>query len=306
MKTERTTLTINGHDVECRHGGSGPVLLLVHGMAGRSATWTPVMELLADHFTVIAPDLPGHGHSDKPRGDYSLGAYASFLRDLLIELGHDRATVVGQSLGGGIAMQFAYQHPEYCERLVLVSSGGLGDDVSLLLRMLTLPGLDYVLPVAFLPIIREQIVNVAGLLGKIGVHPSPQVVQMWQAYDSLGDGETRTAFLHTLRSVVDLQGQRVSAHDRLHLAADLPALIVWGDHDHIIPVQHAHDAHDALPGSRVEIFEGAGHFPHAEQPVRFAKLLHEFVASTEPMTSTSARDLRHASKRATGATVSGK
>lgn len=268
------------------------MLLLVHGMAGRSATWKPVMELLGDHFTVVAPDLPGHGRTDKPRGDYSLGAYASFLRDLLIELGHDRATVVGQSLGGGITMQFAYQHPEYCERLVLVASGGLGTEVSPLLRALTLPGLDYVLPVAFLPVISDGLNSITRLFGKVGLQPSAQTVQMWHAYESLSDTEGRTAFLHTLRSVVDLQGQRVSAMDRLYLAAAMPTLIVWGDNDRIIPVQHAHDAHEAVPGSRLEIFEGAGHFPHAEDPLRFARLLHDFVATTEPLTSATASDLR--------------
>lgn len=294
METERTTLTIHGHQVDCRVGGDGPVLLLVHGMAGRSATWKPVLDLLADRFTVVAPDLPGHGRTAKPRGDYSLGAYASFLRDLLLELGLDRATVVGQSLGGGITMQFAYQHPEFCERLVLVSSGGLGTEVSPLLRALTAPGLEYVLPVAFLPAIRDGVGAVAGLFAKVGLRPAPQTVQMWNAYESLADGATRTAFLHTLRSVVDLQGQRVSALDRLYLAASLPTLIVWGDHDAIIPVQHALDAHEAIPGSRLEVFEGAGHFPHAEEPLRFARLLADFVATTEPLTASTAADLRRA------------
>lgn len=294
METERINLTIHGHQVDCRVGGHGPVLLLVHGMAGRSATWKPVMDLLADRFTVVAPDLPGHGRTDKPRGDYSLGAYASFLRDLLLELGHDRATVVGQSLGGGITMQFAYQHPEFCERLVLVGSGGLGTEVSPLLRALTAPGVEYVLPVAFLPAIRDGIGKVGGLFAKVGLRPAPQTVQMWNAYDSLGDGETRTAFLHTLRSVVDLQGQRVSALDKLYLAATMPTLIVWGDQDPIIPVQHALDAHEAIPGSRLELFAGAGHFPHAEEPLRFARLLADFVATTEPLTASTAADLRRA------------
>lgn len=292
METELLRLSIHGHEVECRRAGSGPVVLLVHGMAGRSATWKPTMELLAEHFTVIAPDLPGHGRSDKPRTDYSLGAYATFLRDLLLELGHDRATVVGQSLGGGIVMQFAYQHPEFCERLVLVSAGGLGDEVSPLLRALTFPLIDYVMPVAFIPAIGTGITAVANLFSKIGLRPSPQTVQMFNAYDSLSDGDTRTAFLHTLRSVVDLQGQRVSAMDRLYLAAHIPTLIIWGDHDRIIPVQHAYDAHAAVPGSRLEIFEGAGHFPHVEDPVRFARVLRDFMNSTEALTPATAGDLR--------------
>lgn len=279
--TERATFSLHGHDVFYRRTGTGPVLLLVHGMAGSSATWQPVIDELADHFTVVAPDLPGHGRSDKPRGDYSLGAYASFLRDLLHELDCGPATVVGQSLGGGITMQFAYQYPELCQRLVLVGSGGLGDEVSGLLRALTLPGVEYVLPAAFVPVIGDAVNGAARLVAKFGLRPSPELVQMWLAYSSLADGETRTAFLHTLRSVVDHRGQRVSALDKLYLAEQIPALIIWGDNDRIIPVQHAYDAHEAIPGSRLEVFEGCGHFVHAEEPARFANLLRDFIATTE-------------------------
>ncbi len=280
--TERSTLSLHGHDVYVRRAGTGPALLLVHGMAGSSATWQPVINALSDHFTVIAPDLPGHGRSDKPRGDYSLGAYASFLRDLLFELDLDGATVVGQSLGGGIAMQFAYQHPELCQRLVLVGSGGLGEEVSGLLRALTAPGVEYVLPAAFLPVFGDVVNGATRFMAKLGLRPSPEVVQMWLAYSSLTDGDTRTAFLHTLRSVVDLRGQRVSALDKIYLADQVPTLIVWGDNDRIIPVQHAYDAHAAIPGSRLEIFEGSGHFLHADDPQRFASLLQDFIATTEP------------------------
>src|SRR4029453_7765057 len=131
---------VHGHDVAYRQAGEGPLLVMIHGIAGSSGTWGPVMPLLAERYTVIAPDLLGHGESAKPRGDYSLGAYASGVRDLLAVLGHERVTVVGHSLGGGIAMQFAYQFPERVERLVLVSSGGLGREVHLLLRAAALPG----------------------------------------------------------------------------------------------------------------------------------------------------------------------
>ena len=123
---ELRELSIHGHRVAYREAGEGPVLLLIHGMAGSMTTWKHVMPSLAKAFTVVTLDLPGHGQSEKRVGDYSLGAFASTLRDLLIALGHERATIVGQSLGGGIAMQMAYQYPERCERLVLVGSGGLG------------------------------------------------------------------------------------------------------------------------------------------------------------------------------------
>jgi pimeloyl-ACP methyl ester carboxylesterase len=289
-------VSIHGHVVAYRTAGSGPVLLLVHGMAGSSSTWRFVLPTLSEHFTVIAPDLPGHGRSAKPRGDYSLGAFASSLRDLLVALGHERATLIGQSLGGGIAMQFAYQFPERCERLALVSSGGLGQEVNLLLRALTLPGAEYVLPFACTNWLADVGTSAVSWLRNIGLRPSRHIVEVWESYRSLTDAETRTAFLHTLRSVVDQAGQRVDATDRLYLAAHLPTLIVWGSSDSIIPVQQAYTAHEALPGSRLEIFDGAGHFPHCEDPERFVEVVDDFVASTSPiaMPSSQWQEVLHA------------
>jgi Predicted hydrolases or acyltransferases (alpha/beta hydrolase superfamily) len=278
-------IEIHGHRVGYRCGGSGPVIVLIHGMAGSSATWRSVMPALAERFTVIAPDLLGHGDSAKPRGDYSLGAFASGVRDLLLALGHERATVAGQSLGGGVAMQFAYQFPERCERLVLVSSGGLGDEVNLVLRLLAIPGAEYVLPLACTKWLHDAGVNVAGWLAKIGLRTSPYVTEIWDGYGSLADAETRTAFVHTLRSVVDVAGQRVSAADRLYLASEVPTLIVWGDHDHIIPVDQGRATHEAIPGSRLEIFDDTGHFPHCEDPDRFSKVLIDFMDTTHPSTT---------------------
>jgi pimeloyl-ACP methyl ester carboxylesterase len=275
-------LTIHGHDVAFRAGGSGPIVLLIHGMAGSSTTWRYVMPKLAEHFTVVAPDLLGHGASAKPRGDYSLGAFASGLRDLLDALGHDHATVIGQSLGGGIAMQFAYQFPRRCDRLVLVSSGGLGDEVSLLLRALTFPGVEFALPLLCARQLHDAGSSLAGWIGRLGVHAPRRLDEVWASYGSLGDRETRAAFVHTLRAVIDPAGQRVSALDRLHLASDVPTLIVWGDQDAIIPVHHAHATHELLPGSQLAIFEGVGHFPHCEQPERFVELVAHFVATTVP------------------------
>ncbi|MEI2698316.1 MAG: alpha/beta fold hydrolase [Microthrixaceae bacterium] len=290
--TDMRTVMVHGHEVAYRTGGSGPVVLLVHGMAGSSDTWRPSIPLLEAHVTYVAPDLPGHGRSDKPRGDYSLGAQASFLRDLLTALGHDRATIVGQSLGGGIALQFAYQYPERCERLVLVCAGGLGQEVNPVLRLLTLPGVDMLLPLAFQPIYRTVVDGFAGVMRRIGLQPTPVALETWRSYCSLIDPETRSAFISTLTAVVDRSGQRVSAHDRLYLASALPTLIVWGDSDPIIPVEHAHDTHQAIPGSQLEILPGAGHYPHCEDPQRFAELLVEFVGSTEAAQLTTAEFAR--------------
>jgi pimeloyl-ACP methyl ester carboxylesterase len=275
-------IEIHGHRVGYRSAGSGPVIVLIHGMAGSSTTWQSVIPALAERFTVVAPDLVGHGESEKPRGDYSLGAFASGVRDLLLALGHERATLVGQSLGGGVAMQFAYQFPERCERLVLVSSGGLGDEVNLLLRLLTLPGAELVLPLACTRWVHGAGERVAGWLAGVGLHAGPHLAEIWESYGSLADGDTRTAFLRTLRSVIDVAGQRVSAADRLYLAAAVPTLIIWGDRDHIIPVAQSHATHLAIPGSRLEVFGGAGHFPHCEQPDHFVDVLVEFMNTTSP------------------------
>jgi pimeloyl-ACP methyl ester carboxylesterase len=273
---------LHGHDVRYRMAGEGPVIVLIHGMAGSSRTWRDVMPLLARDYTVIAPDLLGHGESAKPLGDYSLGAYASGLRDLIVgALGVERATLVGQSLGGGVVMQLAYQHPELCERMVLVGSGGLGREVSWMLRALTLPAAEYVMPVLFPRFVRKRGNQILGYFHERGVR-APHVAEMWSAYASLTETPNRHAFVRTLRAVIDPGGQTVSAKDRLYLAAAVPTLIAWGDRDDIIPVEHAYAAHELIEGSRLEIFEGAGHFLHVEEPVRFAQLLRDFVESSTP------------------------
>ena len=261
--------------------GSGPAVLLLHGIAGSSRTWRDVIPRLAGRFTVIAPDLMGHGQSDKPVGDYSLGAFASGIRDLLEVLDVDRATVVGQSFGGGVAMQLAYQHPERCERLALVDSGGLGREVSWMLRALTLPGSEYVMPVIFPGFVRDWGDGLFRSMGRHGVRLG-RAAEMWSAFASLAESDNRQAFARTIRSVIDPGGQSVSALDRLYLACPMPTLIVWGDRDDIIPVSHAYSAHEAVPGSRLVIIEGVGHFPQIEAPRRFVEALVDFIDSTEP------------------------
>jgi pimeloyl-ACP methyl ester carboxylesterase len=274
-------LSLHGHRISYRTGGHGPALLLLHGITNSSETWARVAPRLAERFTVIAPDLLGHGNSATPRGDYSLGAHASGARDVLTALGIERATVVGHSLGGGIAMQFAYQFPERCERLVLVSSGGLGRDVHVVLRAATLPGADYVLPALTSAGLLGVGRSVGGLLRRVGVAPSEDLQVLGRGFEALDNAGSRQAFLHTVRSVIEPSGQRVSAQDRLALAAPLPTLIVWGERDSIIPVGHGAAAHAAMPGSRFEVFPGAGHMPHDADPERFAELLTEFCDGTE-------------------------
>ena len=255
--------------------------MLLHGIAGSSATWTRLVARLAEQHRVVVPDLLGHGQSAKPRGDYSLGAHASGLRDLLTLIGHDRVSVVGHSLGGGIAMQFAYQHPERCGRLVLVSSGGLGPDVSMLLRAAALPGAELVLPLITHPRITAGASSVGRVLRRIGLRGTPSLRELGEGYASLADRETRAAFLATVRTVIDPRGQLVSATDRLYLAEQMPTLLVWGARDRIIPLGHGVAAHAEMPGSRLEVLERSGHFPHVDEPERFARLLLDFLATTD-------------------------
>lgn len=288
-------VVIHGHDVGYRRGGEGETVLLLHGLAGNSLTWRAVMPALAANYDVIAPDLLGHGESAKPMGDYSLGAFASGLRDFLAALDVPTATIVGQSFGGGVAMQLAYQHPELCDRLVLVSSGGLGREVSWLLRLLTLPGAEHLMPLVFPRLVADRGGDVGRLLSRVGLR-APSLAEMWRAYSSLAGAENRRAFVRTIRGVIEPGGQTVSALDRLYLASHLPTLIVWGDRDPIIPVRHAHAAHEAIPGSRLAILEGVGHFPHVEVPEEFLSVLTDFLESTtvEPAEPRRLHDLMRA------------
>jgi pimeloyl-ACP methyl ester carboxylesterase len=278
---ECRTATVHGRSVSYLAGGSGDLLLFIHGMAGHADTWRSVIEPLALGSAVVAPDFPGHGHSAPGGGDYSLGSLASGLRDLLLTLGHDRATLVGHSLGGGVAMQFTYQFPEMVERLVLVSSGGLGPDVSPILRAAALPGAD--LFISATAGVGQRVGSVLGRgLGLLGLGPNADVAEVARGYASLADSERRKAFLATLRSVVGTEGQRVAARDRLYLADALPVLILWGDEDPIIPVAHAEATHADLPNSRLEILPGVGHVPQLESPGSFIAAVQRFLAETEP------------------------
>jgi pimeloyl-ACP methyl ester carboxylesterase len=278
----RETIRLHGHEVSFLREGSGPALVLVHGVTSGSATWERAISLLARNHTVVAPDLLGHGESAKPRGDYSLGAFAAGVRDLLAALDIETATVVGHSLGGGVAMQLAYQFPERVERLVLVSSGGLGREVSFVLRAASLPGSELVLPLVTARWIAAAGGFVGGVLDRIGLELGADLEGMSRGYASLSEPRARRAFVQTVRAVIDPWGQRVSARDRLYLAAGMPTLIFWGARDRIIPVSHGAAAHDAMPGSRLEILERGGHFPHNDAPLWFCDVVSEFIAETEP------------------------
>jgi pimeloyl-ACP methyl ester carboxylesterase len=276
------TRLVHGYRRAYRIAGEGPPLLLIHGIGDSSRTWEQIVPLLAREHLVIAPDLLGHGASDKPRADYSVAAYANGMRDLLAVLDIERVTVVGHSLGGGVAMQFAYQYPDKTERLVLVSSGGAGHCISPVLRAVTLPGAHAALSALRLPLARLTVDVIVELLRRTNRGLGLDAVDLQRVVEALPDHTARSAFVRTLRSAVDWRGQVVTMLDRCYLAAGMPTMVMWGERDSVLPVAQAHYAHSAMPGSRLEIFPDEGHFPFRSDPARFVGLLEDFIASTEP------------------------
>lgn len=275
---------VHGYRRAFRVAGSGPPVVLLHGIGDSSATWEPIIPALARDHLVIAPDLLGHGHSDKPRADYSVAGFANGVRDLLGVLGINRASLVGHSLGGGVAMQFAYQYPERTERLVLVGSGGAGPEVSIALRALSLPGARAAMMLLRVPGARWQLGAAVSILRALDTALGQDAPDLLRAVDALPDARSRTAFIRSLHAVVDWRGQVVTMLDRCYLAAGMPTLLVWGSRDALVPVSHGHRAHAAMPGSRLEVFDGAGHFPFHTDPQRFVALLRDFLTTTRPAT----------------------
>lgn len=276
--------TIHGYRRAFRVAGTGPAILLIHGIGDNSTTWDTVQSKLAQRFTVIAPDLLGHGKSDKPRADYSVAAYANGMRDLLSVLDIEHVTVVGHSLGGGVAMQFAYQFPQLVERLILVGAGGVTKDVNIALRIASVPMGSEALALLRLPMVLPalQVIGRVGgaLFGSTGVgRDLPEVVRILA---DLPEPTASSAFARTLRAVVDWRGQVVTMLDRCYLTESVPVQLIWGSRDSVIPVEHAKMAHSAMPGSQLEIFEGSGHFPFHDDPDRFVELVEKFIDSTEP------------------------
>lgn len=278
------TIELHGNTVTFLRAGEGPPLLLLHGIAGSYETWAPLIPSLSRDFTVIAPDMLGHGRSAKPRGDYSLGAYAAGARDILLALGHESATVVGHSLGGGVAMQFAYQFPQMVERLILVGAGGVTKDVNIALRLASIPGGSEALSLLRLPLVLPALQLAGALLGTVigSTGVGRDIPNALRILADLPEPTASAAFSRTLRAVVDWRGQVVTMLDRCYLTESVPVQLVWGEQDAMIPVSHAHMAHAAMPGSRLEIFPDSGHYPFHNHPGRFVDLVEEFIDTTPP------------------------
>ncbi|CAM4337645.1 4,5:9,10-diseco-3-hydroxy-5,9, 17-trioxoandrosta-1(10),2-diene-4-oate hydrolase [Mycobacterium basiliense] len=276
--------TVHGYKRAFRIAGSGPAILLIHGIGDNSTTWTGIHAKLAQRFTVIAPDLLGHGKSDKPRADYSIAAYANGMRDLLSVLDIERVTIVGHSLGGGVAMQFAYQFPHLVDRLVLVGAGGVTKDVNVVFRLASLPMGAEALALLRLPMVLPTVQllgRVVGLaLGSTAI--GQDIPNVLRILDDLPEPTASSAFTRTLRAVVDWRGQIVTMLDRCYLTQAIPVLIIWGGRDVVVPVRHALMAHAAMPGSQLEIFESSGHFPFHDDAARFIDLVEHFIDTTEP------------------------
>ncbi|MGA8257066.1 MAG: alpha/beta fold hydrolase [Nocardioides sp.] len=282
-------VTLHGHSRAFVKKGSGPALLLLHGLACDHTTWTPVIDALAKRYTVIAPDLLGHGRSDKPRADYSVGGYANGMRDLLTVLGIDKVTVVGHSFGGGVALQFAYQFPERTERMMLVSSGGLGPEVTPVIRAITTPGFHQAMGLMTLPGVRQVAMSGLRTMSHTGWKATRDLGEIADIYESFKDPQTRAAIRHVVRAVVDWKGQIVTMADRAYLTEAMPMAVVWGRDDMVIPVRHASNAAALAPKARVEVIPNAGHFPHKDHPERFVRIVNDWISTTQPATYSRSR-----------------
>ncbi|MDO7867133.1 alpha/beta fold hydrolase [Nocardioides jiangxiensis] len=275
-------VTLHGHRRAYVKAGSGPALLLLHGLACDHSTWDPVIEELAKRYTVIAPDLLGHGASDKPRADYTVGGYANGMRDLLAVLGVERASVIGHSFGGGVAMQFAYQFPERTERLMLVSAGGLGREVTPLIKVIQAPGWETLMRVLTRPFLRPVVTGVLRASRDLWPAYTRDLDEVAAIVDSWQDRRTRFAIRHLVNAVIDWRGQVISMADRFYLTESMPFAAIWGADDRVLPAHHLETVRHLAPGAMTELLEDSGHFPHKDHPAAFVAFVDAFMASPAP------------------------
>jgi len=258
--------------------GSGTPILLVHGVGASLTSWEDIpFRLNAAGRHVLAADLLGHGSSGS-LGEYTLAANASMLRQLLDHLGIARVHLVGHSLGGGVAMQFASQEPARVSSLTLISSGGLGTDISYSMRAAVLPGAAPVIRIITHRAITKPMRRIVEWLAARGVRSRDFNQRSVETLESLQHAGRLAAFVGTLRSVIGLRGQRVTVLDRLDILDPERLLVIWGARDPMLPVQHGIAIQDLLPDTRLVVLAESGHEPHADEP---DSIIDEILAHTE-------------------------
>lgn len=270
---------INVGDIRTRFwaiGDKGSYVLLLHGIAASIEFWNLNIQALAKAHRVVALDMVGFGHTDKPSAPYSLSYFARFVKDFMDIRGIGRAHVVGFSLGGGVALRLAIDYPEVVEKLVLVDSVGLGKEAALLLRSMAIPGIGSLLS-------RPNKMGSAMLYRTCFQNkkfPLDPLIDLGYRLSALPGAQQ--AFLSTMKAVATIRGVRKEVYGPIveHLPnIHARTLIVWGQQDRILPVAHAHLAAKRLPHSETCIFDPCGHLPHIEKSEKFNEVVGEFLGA---------------------------
>lgn len=247
----------------------GPPLVLLHGLSDSYSSWMHLVPPLARDRRVLVPDLPGHGLSARPDASYELQWYAHLMARWLESRGLESVDVVGHSFGGGVALMMLPECRQRIRRLILVSSGGLGREISFLLRLASIPYLVELFGQPFMgPATRLGLMATGGAFSqKDGAKRSAMNAR---------SGSAR-AFARTVRDIIDWRGQRRSFLERPSDLALPPIAVFWGDRDAVIPVSHARALAQSMDGVRLTVFDGCGHYPHHEQPEAFVRAVGSFL-----------------------------
>jgi pimeloyl-ACP methyl ester carboxylesterase len=281
VTVEKQDVEIDGLPIRYLAGGEGPSLVLLHGAGDNALDWQWVMPTLAATHRVYAPDLPGSPDSARPAADYSPAFFERFVAAFVDALDIGRATFVGNSLGGLIALRLALSEPERAGALVLVDSAGLGRAVNPAFTSVNVPGLgEAALPFWRTPVGAYQ--RAWGRTALLFAHPPGSVPREWVAEQcrlALSPGYLE-AHLAVLRTQVGFGGQREVLVDQLPLL-EIPTLVVWGARDRVFPESQARVAAARLQEGSLAVVPDCGHMPHVECPDRFLAALDDFLGRRE-------------------------
>ncbi len=271
-RTHRRFVTIDGRRANVVEMGDGPPLLLVHGLSGCWQNWLENIPWFARSHRVIAPDLPGFGASELPRGEISIEGYAQFLEQLCDALSVDAAAVVGNSMGGHITSELAIRSPQRVERLMLVSAAGISAEQAQRNVVMTagrvVAALGTRTAAQFEALARRPGLRRVGLSFVVR---HPERLSAALAHE-LMQGAGKPGFMPALEAVIT---HRIS--ERLPQIA-CPTFVVWGEDDHVIPVRDAQRFQALIPNCRTVVLPETGHVAMLERPARFNALLDEFLA----------------------------